>query len=482
MTLSSLTTSMLLGYGSTSGSYGIDPLALSLALASASSSSTSQTTTSPTQQAIAAAEADISGLDQLSSAVSGFRTTMDTMLTAAQAAPASASSSDTTVASASALSTAAAGTYNVTVNALAQSQTVTSADVADPAATVIGSGTLTIQLGTYDSGTNSFTAGSSSPVSINVTNGSLDDIATAINNAGAGVTASVVQDSGGYHLTLTSDSTGAANGFSVSVTDGDGTNTDTSGLSQLAYDPTAAAGAGKNLTQTQAAQDASLTVNGAAQTSASNTGVSIATGVSAQLLTTGSTTVSVAPDTSALESAAQDFVTAYNSLVDTIGGLTGTSGALAGDALAQQLQNQLARAATDGSYAAGSLSGLAQIGITAQTDGHLALDTTALQTAYTGDTASTASVLSQAAQAMDTLAGDYVDPGGFVPLDQNLLQDNLFQLQLVDGFAPTSTSTSTSSTQTLIDQYQAYQAALNLQTTSSLLAQSLQSSSTSLFG
>ena len=477
MTLSSLTNSLLLGYSSLSSYSGFDPLALSLALATSSSSST-QTTSTPTSVAIAAAEAGISGLDQLSTAISDFQTTMETMLTAAQAAPATASSSDTTVASASALSTASSGTYNVTVNSLAQSQTVTSTDVADPAATVIGSGTLTIQLGTYDSGANTFTAGSTSPVSINVTNGSLDDIATAINSAGAGVTASVVQDAGGYHLSLTSNSTGAANGFSVSVTDSDGTNTNTSGLSQLAYDPTAAAGAGKNLTETQAAQDASLTVNGSAQTSASNTGVSIASGVSLSLLTAGSTTVSVSPDTSTLETTAQNFVTAYNSLVDTIGSLTGTSGALAGDALARTLQNQLATTATDGSYTAGSLSGLAQIGITAQTDGHLALDTTALQTAYTSDTASTASVLNQAATAMDSLSSSYVDPGGFVPLDQSVLQDNLFQLQLIDGLAP-STGTST---QSLIDQTQAYQSALNLQTTSELLGLSFQSSSTSLFG
>ena len=244
-------------------------------------------------QQISADQTQISGLNQLESVVSTFQNTMAGLETQAAVSPAQATSSNTAVVTGSAAADAAIGTYTVNVTQLATAQTVTSTSFADPSATVVGSGTLTIQLGTYDSNTNTFTAASSSPVNVSVTSGSLNDIATAINAANAGVSANVTQDAAGYHLTLTSTATGAANGFKVSVTDSDGTNTDTAGLSQLAYDPTAAAGAGKNLTQTQAAQDAAYTVNGVAATSASNVNAAIGSGLTASLLQVGSADLTV---------------------------------------------------------------------------------------------------------------------------------------------------------------------------------------------
>lgn len=454
MSTSLTTDSLLLQLFSSGGLYGFSQLEQNLAMASPYAATTA-TGTNGVSQTISSDQAQMSGLDQLSAAVSSFQAAMEGLLTPSQVAPATASTSNAGIATATALSTAVPDSYNVTVNSLAQAQTVTSGAFADPDTSIVGSGTLTIQTGTYDSGSNTFTVGGSPAVSISVTNGSLDSIASAINGANAGVTASVVQDSSGYHLQLTSTATGAANGFSVSVTDGDGTNTDTTGLSQLAYDPTAGSGAGKNLTETVAAQDASLTVDGLSQTSASNAGVSIAPDVTLNLYQAGSVTVTVAQDSAELQSAAQNFVTAYNNLEGTLTSLTGTSGALANDPAAQQLLQQLTDTYTQG-YAAGSFGGLAQIGIEAQGDGTLTLDSGTLLSAASTDMTSTVSVLNQAAQAMDTLSSTYVGGGAVIPSEQSALQQDLTSLQDLNNVTSTTSGLdSATQSQTAIQQYQA---------------------------
>ena len=62
------------------------------------------------------------------------------------------------------------------------------------------------------------------------------DIASKINSASSTVKASVVTDATGTRLVMRG-TTGAANTFTVTTDDGDGDNTDASGLSALAYDP-----------------------------------------------------------------------------------------------------------------------------------------------------------------------------------------------------------------------------------------------------
>ena len=75
-----------------------------------------------------------------------------------------------------------------------------------------------------------------------------------------------------------------------------------------------------NLTQTLAAQNASLTVNGIAITSASNTVSEAIQGVTLTLkkLTTTPATLTVARDTTAINTAASGFVDAYNALASQI--------------------------------------------------------------------------------------------------------------------------------------------------------------------
>ena len=73
----------------------------------------------------------------------------------------------------------------------------------------------------------------------------------------------------------------------VSEDGGTPTNTDTSGLSQLAYDPTAAVGSGKNQLENIAAQDSHVIVDGFNIYNSTNTVSEVIGGVTLQLKTVG---------------------------------------------------------------------------------------------------------------------------------------------------------------------------------------------------
>ena len=215
----------------------------------------------------------------------------------------------------------------------------------------------------------------------------------AINAANAGVRASIINDGSGFRLAIGSGSTGSANSLRITVADDDTTHTDTSGLSQLAYDPTTAAGAGKNLEQTAAAQDALLRIDGISVAKPANIVDDAISGVSLTLakLTTGTpVTVTVAPDPAQVKNALDTLVATYNSFQSSIRNLTGfnaqtrTGGLLSGDATARELMTTLKSALTSAIPGlTGSPSSLTQIGLSFQQNGSLALDTSIFNKQFT---------------------------------------------------------------------------------------------------
>jgi flagellar hook-associated protein 2 len=351
------------------------------------------------QQQESGVQSKLSAYGQIQSALSNLQTAV-TALTVGSAFSAEQATVTGSGVSAAVTGTPASGSYAVTISNLAQVQSTASAPVAS-SSTVIGTGSLTLQLGTYNAGPNTFTAQSgSAPVNITIdsSNDTLGGIAAAINSAGAGVAASVVTDNLGSRLVLSSASTGAANGFSLKVADSDGTNTDTSGLSQLAFDPTASAGTGKNMTPTQSAQDAQYSINGLSLTSSSNVVTTAVNGLTLNLTQApapGSTLqaqVTVATDSNSVTSSVNNFVQAYNSLVKLEQSLTAydsntnTASVLTGDLSASQIASQL------GSILGGQLSGgtagytwLANVGIDFNQDGTLTLNSTKFANALTAN-------------------------------------------------------------------------------------------------
>lgn len=327
-----------------------------------------------------------SALDTFKSALSGFKSAQD-------AAPFKATSSaNKTLTAEASKEASAAGSYSVNVNQLAKAQTLTSGVYADKNSTIAGTGSITLQTGSYNANTNTFTPVDSSggkTISINAANGTLSGIANAINAADAGVKASVVQAGGGYQLSLTSTKTGADNSIKLSVSDTDNTNGDLSGLSAFAFNPTAGpSGYNKNLTETVAAQNALLTVNGASVASQSNAVTSAVSGITLNLTATGTATVSVARDADALAAAAQKFVDAYNTLQNSVAGLSSASSLnfnppLENDGLTAKVDNEVRNIVAQASFGLGNdRTTLADIGINTRSNGALALDKAKLQSAF----------------------------------------------------------------------------------------------------
>ena len=257
-------------------------------------------------------------------------------------------SSSTAVAASS--NGATAGTYQVEVSSLASVQTIASTDPTVTKSTLIGSGTLHIELGTLATSVGSpATFTPSGTPAVDVTIGATDtvaDIRDKINASGAGVTALIMTDANGSRLLVRSNSTGAASGFRTSVTDADNNNTDGQGLSSLAYDPSSGVA---NMTRTQTAANAVATINGLAVSSATNTLPNIVDGLTLTLTvpTTAPVTVNVVADTDSLKKTITDFAAAYSAVYKLIADDTKynptskTGGVLQGDSAATGMQRQL---------------------------------------------------------------------------------------------------------------------------------------------
>ena len=344
--------------------------------------------------------------DKIQSKISAFgqvQSAMSTMKDAAQklANPdiwysTTSSSSDSNVVNFTTSSGAATGSYSVSVSTLAAGQSVVTNTALSASTSTLGTRTLTINLAAL-SGT-TLTSSKTTSVSIAATD-TLETIRDKINDSASGVTATIVKDSRGARLAISSTATGANNAFRISVNDtGDGDNTNDAGLSALAYDP-AASMTGTSLTQT--AKDASATINGVDVTSSTNTFSDVLTGISftvnkatktssndiPPVVTDNPVTVTVKQDNDTIAKAVNEFATSYSSLITLLrtntkyDDATKTAGTLQGDGTAVGILNQL-RATVGGTAGNSSVfTTLSSIGVEVQSGGTLTVNSTKLTNA-----------------------------------------------------------------------------------------------------
>lgn len=282
----------------------------------------------------------------------------------------------------------ASGSYQLEVTAVAKSQTLTSPSYTASTSTV-GSGTLKLRFGTV-SGT-SFTEDTShAAVDITIAAGAtLDDVASQINAAGAGVTAYVATGSSGAQLVLKGKE-GAANGFTLEATE----DAADPGLATLAWTP---AGDATRLKST--AVDAAYKLDGVARTSTSNTIEDAAPGLTLKLTGTNTgapTTISFSDPTSAITTAMADLVGALNEIMTELKTDTDpTTGSLANDPGARALKRSMSGLALSKvmpNAATGAPSTLADLGLVTQRDGSFTLDTKRLAATLKADPAGTAAM------------------------------------------------------------------------------------------
>ncbi len=320
------------------------------------------------QKQEAAYQVELSSYSTLQGNLTDLQSAVTNLASKDNVTSSSATSSNTSLLTATATTATTAGSYSITVNTLAAAQKLNSTGFTGTEA--VGAGTIHLKVG--------------SNTATDITVGSTDTISTvaqSINNANAGVTANVVYSGASYYLMLTSQKTGTANTISLTVTESgttsstDPLNQDTTGLSRLVYDSTSKI---YNLTQQQAAADANISVDGITNiTRSSNTISDVISGVTLNLQganTSTPVTLTVQQDYTLLNTRVNAFVTAYNSLVDTLNtqqsydSSTHTAGTLFGDSTTSMIQSQITKTALNAvSGLASGFSTLADMGVTQST-------------------------------------------------------------------------------------------------------------------
>lgn len=227
---------------------------------------------------------------------------------------------------------ATTGSYSVDITDLAQAHALKTNGYADKSVTTLGTGTLTFSVG-----------GKTTNVTIDSSNNTLEGIAKAVNaQSDSGVNASVINTGSNFVLVFASKETGLDNAINITVSDGDGNNTDTSGLSQLAS---------ANLTESSAAKDAAFTINGVPITRSTNSVTDVIDGVTLNLAskTSGSAfSLTIANDDEAIVGRLNDFIEKFNSLKTLSNELTeynstnpSESGMFLGDATLRSINGQI---------------------------------------------------------------------------------------------------------------------------------------------
>lgn len=327
----------------------------------------------------ASLQAKISSFGSFKSALSEFRSSLAGLRQSSQFNSLKASSSDSSVVTASVASNADVGKFSIESKQLAQANSLASAGFAD-VNTAIGTGTITIKFGTtdYDAETdtyNGFTQNAAKgtlTLAIDSSNNTLTGIRDAINKANSDVSASIVFDGSANHLVLTSKETGAANSLQISVDD--------PSLSAFEFNDAAT-----NLTQTQAAKDAIMSVNGLDVHSATNTFSDTIKGVTFDLqqASPGKTiTIDVARSQADIVGALQGFVDGYNALAQNVKDLTRynadtkSASVLLGDATVRSGMAQIRSVLGDvvGGLEGSSIRTLNDLGLSTAADGTLSFD------------------------------------------------------------------------------------------------------------
>ncbi|MBP6320663.1 MAG: flagellar filament capping protein FliD, partial [Giesbergeria sp.] len=296
-----------------------------------------------------------------------------------------ATSSNSAAVTVNASGASSATSFSIDVQQLARGQSVASS-VLGAAGAPVGAGSMSIQLGTWSANGTAFAPGAEAAknVAIEATD-SLSDIASKINGANAGVTATVLRDASGERLLMRSSTTGEESGFRINVTEDAGA----PGLSRLAFDPATAPAVGMAANTAQYGQNAKATINGIEVQSKTNTFTDTIPGLSftASQVTTAPVEVSVAADTEGMKKNIQDFVNAYNALNDLLSESTAydaetkTAGALQGDSTSVGLQNAMRSLIASTAEGAGAFTRLADIGIDIKKGGKLEVSATKLDEA-----------------------------------------------------------------------------------------------------
>ncbi len=310
------------------------------------------------QTEVASIESSFQSLNDFSGVFSGLTT----------------SSTNSSVVSATTTTGAAAGTHKITVTSLATTG-VSYSNALATASTTFTAGSLVFSVGSGAQQTINIpgtTTTDASGTTTTSTTTTLTAAAAYINQQGAGITASVVTDSTGSRLALSSNASGSTGSVNVQSAPGGLSFTNVAGT------------------------DAQLTVDGVPLTSSTNKVSTAIPGVTLDLTGTSASEVGVdvAPDKTKITAAVNSFITAYNAAITDLNnqfqsngtsasssaGSTGT-GVLETDSAARITQQQLLSSVSVVTSSNATFKTLGSLGITMGNDGTLSLNSTTLASA-----------------------------------------------------------------------------------------------------
>lgn len=359
-------------------------------------------------------DAQISAYGQLKSAFSTFQSAVQQVSTTDNLSQFTTVSSDESVFTSSANSSASPGSFALIVNNIASRDKTASSSYADANTDLAGTGTLDISVG-----------GNSMSITVDATTNTLAEIRDAINQSATnpGVTASIINESGGSRLIITGDDTGAANAVNISVTDTDGNAADNAGLSRLFYVGT---GNDEFSRSISTAIDASFSVDGFNITSASNAVSDVIEGITINLQDAGSGTLSVAQDQTSVTEQIQTFADAYNELNTALDSLSG--GILNTDSTLSLLQRQLRGVLGEGASIGGNpYTHLTHIGVEIDRYGVMSVNESTLGEILTSDPESVSSLFTHETEGfgvrLDAFAETLLQSGGILDLREDGLND-----------------------------------------------------------
>jgi len=252
-------------------------------------------------------------------------------------------------------------------------------------AQVLQSGTLADGAATAGTGTLKLTVGTTETMIALESGGTITNLATAINAANAGVTASVVTDQSGARLVLKGQ-TGVANAFTLTAE----ANADAD-LQRFVWD-----GAGGTMARSQTATNAQVRIDNIDMEFGSN---EITTAIPHLRININQarpgTTVTLATDqpSSSMGDLVREFVTAYNDLKRGLNTATGLSGVLSSDAGLREMSRRLSGLTGSQLTDSGPYRTLGDLGVRTERDGTLSIDSAKLDAALAADPEAVAQML-----------------------------------------------------------------------------------------
>ena len=381
----------------------------------------------------------LTGVGQLKSAISTFDTTLAKLSTAGafnKRAINITQDTDDPILKISSNTDASNGQYNVTVNKLATTSKIEGTFASSTSSLITEDGTLTIS------------AGDGNEFTVDVKKGdTLQQIRKRINNASDnfGLTANIVNTSDGKaKLVIDSGVTGAGNDLKISGS--------TTELKMFEADTSSAtAVSGSSMSRTQQSTDAEIDVDGNILTSDTNTFKDKVQGLDITVLRVSdkdsdgnlkSNKVDITTDKSAIKTLVQEFVTAYNTLIDKstelgkrntiVGGESqDDGGALAGDSMPRSIRTLMANTVMEPNSEMTGINSIFQLGIKMDNDGKLSVDTDKFDDALDDNYEQVVALFSGengVAGKLQTSLKEYTKTGGLISQRQDQLNSDLRDL------------------------------------------------------